>query len=116
MLLQTRRAPGLLGARFFWFFMFVFDITDSTATNQSNFKPRWVAQVSLLRPGFPPQVGPDRNTHAKFVRIIFMFSGEPAKSGRLMCSALPHDRYRRRRNSLPRGGFKQGAGKLVAME
>jgi hypothetical protein len=38
---------------------------------------KWVAQVSILRPGFLLGVGPGRNTHLLFLPIIFIFLGGP---------------------------------------
>jgi hypothetical protein len=35
----------------------------------------WVAQVSILRPGFLLAMGSGRNTHSIFVRVIFMTFG-----------------------------------------
>jgi len=51
-----------------------------TSLSKINLRPpdfEWVAQVSLLRPGFPLRNRSYRNTHSIFVRAIFIFLGGP---------------------------------------
>jgi len=45
----------------------------------------WVAQVSLLRPGFLLRNRPYRNTHSKFVRAIFNLLAKRFDPIRVFC-------------------------------